>query len=396
MLKKCFFYTVLLGFIGASVLYCCVYVSRHYTFQEEQIKNFSIQTHWNHHTDVEEFDTCSESWHPPDRGRKTILLWLPVSYIWSIQMSLNSCSIDNCRLTTDRRLLNQSDGVIFHFRDSHPMDRLPTCRRPEQYYVYLNFESGIRSENNFPRKKIPRHFFNLTATYRRDSDFYEKAFGGFRFEAKEKLEIAKLDLTHYYGINIKSKTKIAAWFVSNCKTSINREGYVREMQKHIPVDVFGKCLENHKSCPRKMQAKCDKMLERDYLFYLSFENSFCPDYVTEKFYRAFETGTVPVVFGGANYSLFAPPHSFINARDFGTPKLLADYLLKLSKNLDLYSRYFDWRGKFSLRNNPGWPCRLCKILNDSNRISKSYEDIEDWFFNKWPCENYEWTNQTTK
>ena len=88
------------------------------------------------------------------------------------------------------------------------------------------------------------------------------------------------------------------------------------------------------------------MLHRDYFFYLSFENSFCPDYVTEKFYRAFETGTVPVVFGGANYSLFAPNHSYINARGFKTPKLLAEF--KLTRDRNLYSRYFDWKKNFDL------------------------------------------------
>ena len=77
------------------------------------------------------------------------------------------------------------------------------------------------------------------------------------------------------------------------------------------------------------------------IFRMSFENSFCPDYVTEKLFRAFETGTVPVVFGGANYSNFAPSHSYINARNFETPQLLADYLLKLSQNRDLYARFFD-------------------------------------------------------
>ena len=68
------------------------------------------------------------------------------------------------------------------------------------------------------------------------------------------------------------------------------------------------------------------MLNQEYLLYLSFENSFYPDYVTEKFYRALQTGTVPVVcFWWANYSNFAPPHSYVNARDFGTPQLLAIY-----------------------------------------------------------------------
>ena len=81
---------------------------------------------------------------------------------------------------------------------------------------------------------------------------------------------------------------------------------------------------------------------------MSFENSFCPDYVTEKLFRAFETGTVPVVFGGANYSNFAPSHSYNNARNFETPQLLADYLLKLSQNRDLYARFFDWRKNLKL------------------------------------------------
>jgi hypothetical protein len=127
----------------------------------------------------------------------------------------------------------------------------------------------------------------------------------------------------------------------------------------------------------------------NYFFYLSFENSFCPDYVTEKLYTAFETGTVPVVFGGANYSLFAPPHSYINARDFKTPQLLAQYLLQLSQNLDLYSRYFDWRGEFNMRRSSTEPwCNLCKMLNDPNQETKSYADIRKWWFDERPCEHF--------
>jgi hypothetical protein len=135
------------------------------------------------------------------------------------------------------------------------------------------------------------------------------------------------------------------------------------------------------------------MLKRDYLFYLSFENSFCPDYVTEKLYTAFETGTIPVVFGGANYSLFAPPHTYINARDFKTPKLLAEYLIHLRRNLDLYSRYFDWKGKFNLQSSSSWTCKLCQMLHtDLSLAAKSYEVIEKWFFDKQTCENYQWSS----
>jgi alpha-1,3-fucosyltransferase len=334
----------------------------------------------------------------PLSGRhNTILLWRPVSYIWSIKMSLKRCSVagNSCRLTTDRRQLDVSDAVVFHFRNKS-FDRLPTCRRSNQGYVYLNFESAIRSRSDYPWGKIPRNFFNLTATYRLDSDLTGRTYGGYQFKPKKEFAIQHKsnDWTNYYGINITSKTKIAAWFVSNCKTSINREGYVRELRNYIPVDVFGKCLENPKSCLRERHAECEAMLKRDYLFYLSFENSFCPDYVTEKLYTAFETGTIPVVFGGANYSLFAPPHTYINARDFKTPKLLAEYLIHLRRNLDLYSRYFDWKGKFNLQSSSGWTCKLCQMLHADLRVTaaKSYEVIEKWFFDKQKCENYQWSS----
>ena len=63
--------------------------------------------------------------------------------------------------------------------------------------------------------------------------------------------------------------------------------------------------------------KTDEMLERDYKFYLSFENSICPDYVTEKFYNPLLFSTVPVVYGGADYeAVGAPPNSYIDVRNF--------------------------------------------------------------------------------
>ena len=59
------------------------------------------------------------------------------------------------------------------------------------------------------------------------------------------------------------------------------------------------------------------MLERDYKFYLAFENSLCRDYVTEKFFNALLFSTVPIVYGGADYeAIGAPPNSYIDVRNF--------------------------------------------------------------------------------
>lgn len=40
---------------------------------------------------------------------------------------------------------------------------------------------------------------------------------------------------------ISNKTKGVAWIVSNCHSSSDREEYVIELKKYIPVDVYGKC-----------------------------------------------------------------------------------------------------------------------------------------------------------
>ena len=63
----------------------------------------------------------------------------------------------------------------------------------------------------------------------------------------------------------------AAWLASNCHTHSEREQYVRELQKYFPVDVYGKC--GSKKCPDKK--KCHEYLAKNYMFYLSFENSIC-------------------------------------------------------------------------------------------------------------------------
>ncbi|KAK2169592.1 hypothetical protein NP493_1181g00027 [Ridgeia piscesae] len=127
------------------------------------------------------------------------------------------------------------------------------------------------------------------------------------------------------------KKHLIAWFVSNCNTQSRRERYVRELARHVDVHKFG--CGGKFSCPRTKHKYCDTvLLHRTYKFYLSFENSLCPEYVTEKLYRILNLNVVPIVLGYSNYSAFLPPHSFIDVRDFDSPKKLAAYLTMLNEN----------------------------------------------------------------
>ncbi|KAH3882514.1 hypothetical protein DPMN_006454 [Dreissena polymorpha] len=54
-----------------------------------------------------------------------------------------------------------------------------------------------------------------------------------------------------------------------------------KLSKFIDVDIYGAC--GKLECPRG-ERRCFDMLNKDYKFYLAFENSNCVDYITEKFF----------------------------------------------------------------------------------------------------------------
>ena len=181
-------------------------------------------------------------------------------------------------------------------------------RYPWQYYIVLIYEPASFSGTMRILQQLPDGFFNLTMTYRKDSDLSYSYY-----------KIAKRPSQLPMQSVVNMTKKYIAWFVSNCATPGKREVYVSELSKHIPVDIFGAC--GPLKCGRRNAhnaLKCYKMLEKRYLFYLSFENSFCKDYASEKLGRILQLNVVPVVLGGANYSdpQVAPPHSVIDALSF--------------------------------------------------------------------------------
>ena len=100
------------------------------------------------------------------------------------------------------------------------------------------------------------------------------------------------------------------------------------------------------------------MAETDYFFYLSFENSLCKDYITEKFFNPMGKHVIPIVLGGApngpnnrsDYTdgLGAPYHSFIDARQYSSPGELAKYLNMLYSTPQLYAEYFWWKDHYNI------------------------------------------------
>ncbi|KAK3879316.1 hypothetical protein Pcinc_016101 [Petrolisthes cinctipes] len=236
------------------------------------------------------------------------------------------CPVNTCYTTSNRSLfpLNEIDAVVWHWRSQ---DRsFPKKRWPHTRYVFWMVESASYMVWNIKRY---RNHFNWTLTYRLDSDFpflYGQVYR------------RRHPLPDQYRNYAQGKTKMAAWFVSNCHTMGGRERVVQVLRRWIQVDQYGGC--GTLKCSRKQANNCETMLSNDYKFYLSFENSLCKDYVTEKLFSKLRIDVLPVVYGFGNYSMLAPPHSYIDALSFPNVKALADYLLYLHHNDTAYNQYF--------------------------------------------------------
>lgn len=156
------------------------------------------------------------------------------------------------------------------------------------------------------------------------------------------------------------------------------------------MDIYGFC--GSLECTRR-NVSCFKLLDRDYKFYLAFENSNCRDYITEKFYvNSLQYNVLPIVMGARpqDYRRSAPSGSFIHVDNFESPKELAEYLHILDKDDELYNSYFQWKGTGEFINTYFW-CRLCSMLHAPLQ-RKHYKDINNWWREEGTCTYTSWRN----
>jgi alpha-1,3-fucosyltransferase len=335
---------------------------------------------------------------------KTILLWNGVRrkevriFGKGDQIFIKqNCPVNRCEINTNRteRPLENYDAIVVVFHDELitsyelKMPEFPNGRNPNQRLVFLTQEPPPSLKRYYNTSQLT-HFFNWTMTYRMDSDI-PLLYG--RILPKETAPRNPEEIKRYREvarniskISLKSelhnKTKAIAWMVSHCKTHGEREKYVEELRKYVDVDIYGTCGNGKFSCKRHgmyfSEPHCNKVIESTYKFYLSFENSLCKDYVTEKFFKILDLYMVPIVYGGADYTQHAPMHSYIDARQF-KPKELATYLKQLDVDDALYNEYFWWKDHYRVEfisestSRHGF-CGLCQKLHDIQTELKSFAD----------------------
>ncbi|KAK3759292.1 hypothetical protein RRG08_021239 [Elysia crispata] len=155
------------------------------------------------------------------------------------------------------------------------------------------------------------------------------------------------------------------------------ETNMKEMQKYIDIDIYGKCGQ---PC-EVFDEICVPNFVNTYRFYLSFENSFCTDYITEKFFKLYIDGShiLPVVRGGVDYNKEFPEKAFVNAADFKNPKELALFLKSLAQDDLAYSQYLEVKDRYRGITYEDRFCQMCEYLHKNEGKTRILPDAKKWY-----------------
>lgn len=347
--------------------------------------------------------TQNDSWFQPTPGLIRILSWTPKysfkkEWFMRRKLAFHSCNLPEnrrCEYTADKDKYNISDVILFRLRLLKNMKSLPRYRSPKQKWLVYESESPsyVWPYMTFPHLETThmKKIFNISSTYSTDSNI--------PFRGLLRCSVNETKYQAVRDVNLAAnKTKLVAWFVSNCKTPSRREDYVKELQKHIPVDIYGDCgplkCGSQTLFKTNRNIDCyDTLLNNSYKFYLSFENSLCKNYVTEKLWNLYlrNVNVIPVVLGYDKYSDMVPKGTFIDVRDFQSPAKLAEYLMLLDKDETLFNKYL--RRKAALKcTSPKivpYKCKLCEYLHRNKHRRQVVEDIRRYWSEETKCKTPE-------
>ena len=189
--------------------------------------------------------------------------------------------------------------------------------------------------------------------------------------------------------NWSTLVKGGVYVASDChrhdSANANRDGVVFTLRKEgFRIDGLGRCMKSHTPTPEGIELISTKdnrynlIYKREviskYMFYMAFENSLEPGYVTEKPFDGIFAGIVPVYLGDHIHlkSLLPDPKAAIYIGDYnGNYTALASYLNYLTTNETAYEEHRAWRKGFDEIKHcqkkeilsRSWFCRVCQWAN---------------------------------
>lgn len=236
-----------------------------------------------------------------------------------------------CTFTSDRRLMRDADVVVFHLPGAREIG--DARKYPGQTWVAWSMESSINTPM-VGQPELMRHF-DLSMTFSPKSDVW---CGYLARKSEWDAALAR-------PLQPRLHANPLAMFQSATVDRCGRNAFCAELMQLLPVDSYGRFLKN-REIENDRGPETKSRIIGGYKFALGAENTFEPDYVTEKFFQPLLAGSVPVYRGAPNVADYAPGENcFIDVNAFASPGQLAEYLRHLDRNDDEYSKYLAWRSQ---------------------------------------------------
>ncbi len=264
----------------------------------------------------------------PDSKAGDRLLILYYNGMYGGPPEVDKYEVEGVEFSVDRNRFAEADVVVFHT----PNMVFKPGFVPEKGFGQVWVSWSLESEVNYPIINDPR--FEVKMTYQREADIWIPYFTN---NYPNYLEALK---------NTPDESNKDNYFASFISSPFNQSGrleYLLKLSEFIDIHHYGRFMKNTELANDQGRKSKKEVIDR-YKFVIAFENSCCPDYVTEKFFDAFVSRSVPVYLGAPNVDEYAPgDHCYINVRDYASPEELAEHLTLLVQDDTMYQQYFAWQ-----------------------------------------------------
>ena len=223
--------------------------------------------------------------------------------------------ISACRIVTVREEpdFNKVHAIYNHLRSFPSLEAVPV--KQWQAIIGDSTEAAVNDWHPTNEAVMRRHthLFDVHPS----SDYLLVPKGGMD-------DILKIERTPFA-----KRSSSVLWVASNCES--RRTPVIKRLMSSVDIVPMGACLNPSDQRVAKDQWKA-------YKFYLSWENTVCHDYVTEKLWRPLADAVVPLYVGAPNVIQFAPTtHSVVPLSLFESAQRLSSWLDLVTNSEPLFN-----------------------------------------------------------
>ena len=141
-----------------------------------------------------------------------------------------------------------------------------------------------------------------------------------------------------WGLRNEPKTNFC-YFLQGNHHALERIEFVEKLMLYKRVDCMGSSLNNMPRLIPYTDGFSDLKILKDYKFGIAFENHSSDYYTTEKIFRSYLAGSVPIYWGDRKVADQINPAAFINCHDFANFDEVIAHVKEVDNDPDLYQSY---------------------------------------------------------